>query len=543
MFNLIQESWIPVFHSDRSPTTISPWQVTDYPDNPIISLATPRPDFNGSMAQFLIGLIQTTMPPEDPREWRRKFFSPPSPDELRTAFERYRHVFNLDGEGPRFMQDPVLRDGDSISVNSLFIEMPGENTLRRNADLFLKRGTIQQICFSCAAMALHCLQTNAPTGGKGHRTSIRGGGPLTTLVMGNTLWETVWLNVLISGDFLRYGNSVKTTDPDIFPWMGTSLTEYPVTRNHVHPAHMFWGMPRRIHLNLESLGNGICDVCGNHFPSLIKEYYTAPHGMNYKGGWRHTLTPYSFSESRDEPNPRKGQQGGIAYRHWLGMVQPAVQNKFKYEPSITVQTFIQDRQGSLTDHLGPSTRLWAFGYEMDNMKARGWNEGTMPLIHVNPSIREKYEYSIEQIIRTSEFVAYSIGKSIRRALFHDASKISGDLSFIDTEFWQGTEEVFFLALGQIQKGLENGQSLDEPKTQFLESARRVGFQIFDRYSQANFVGEVNPVRIALARRDLASFTSSSNERIRQHLGLPVRESPTGKTPGKKKTKSGHKSEV
>ncbi|WP_239500552.1 type I-E CRISPR-associated protein Cse1/CasA, partial [Streptococcus pneumoniae] len=65
------------------------------------------------------------------------------------------------------------------------------------------------------------LQTYAPSGGAGHRTSLRGGGPLTTLLAPArkgravaTLWDRVWTNV-------------PDADPDagaadparIFPWL------------------------------------------------------------------------------------------------------------------------------------------------------------------------------------------------------------------------------------------------------------------------------------------------------------------------------------
>jgi|GEM_PF-2865700 len=64
VFNLINEKWIPVRRLDGKREIIAPWQVTDnIGSNPIVSLDANRPDFNGALIQFLIGLVQTTMAP------------------------------------------------------------------------------------------------------------------------------------------------------------------------------------------------------------------------------------------------------------------------------------------------------------------------------------------------------------------------------------------------------------------------------------------------------------------------------------------------
>ena len=38
---------------------------------------------------------------------------------------------------------------------------------------------------------------------------MRGGGPLTTILLGETLWRTVWLNILRQGDFVVLENGIE----------------------------------------------------------------------------------------------------------------------------------------------------------------------------------------------------------------------------------------------------------------------------------------------------------------------------------------------
>ncbi|KUK60681.1 MAG: CRISPR-associated protein, Cse1 family, partial [Methanoculleus marisnigri] len=115
MVNLIDDPWIPVVRRDGARETIAPREITGGAE-PVIRLDAPRPDFNGALIQFLIGLVQTAIPPGDNRDWRRKFKTPPPPDELKRAFAPYAHAFNFDGEGPRFMQDYDLNEGVESSV-------------------------------------------------------------------------------------------------------------------------------------------------------------------------------------------------------------------------------------------------------------------------------------------------------------------------------------------------------------------------------------------------------------------------------------------
>jgi len=536
LFNLLHEKWIPVRRASGTPEIISAHEmVADYASNPALSLDAPRPDFNGALYQFLIGLVQTSYPPADERQWQKKFRTPPAPEELATALDRYAAAFDLDGNGPRFMQDPDLvhEKSERNAVDHLLMDMPGEQTLDKNTDHFLKRETVNQVCRSCSAMALHTLQTNAPSGGRGHRTSLRGGGPLTTLVMGRTLWETVWLNVLTSDSFNHFGNAGKKTESDIFPWLGhtrTSARNEETTSQHVHPAQMFWGTPRRIRLSFEKSENPIrCDLCGCITTEFVSEYDTKSYGVNYKGGWKHTLSPYYTPEKTGEPLPVHLNQSGISYRNWLGLVQSDAGKNSKNEPAAVVHLFRQVRVGDLSGTSRIPFRLFAFGYDMENMKARGWYEGTMPLIHIPDKIRPTYETVISQMIKTANQIGSNARISIKKALFNSGAEVRGDLSFIDTEFWQDTEPEFYRVTEDLKAVLEQGGPTDDLKRRWLSALTREGEALFDRYAQSNTIALADPKRIALARRDFLRFSSQYNKIIQQTLDLP--KPPARTVPG------------
>jgi len=520
MVNLIQEEWIPVIRNDGTRVSIAPWQITEDYENPIKHLAALRADFNGALVQFLIGLVQTALPPSNDREWFRRFESPPEPEELRKRFIAYGHAFELDGDGPRFLQDFDLPEQkEHPGISQLLIEMPGEKTVDDNTDHFIKRGTVQKICQHCCAMALYTLQTNAPGGGQGHRTSLRGGGPLTTVVMGRTLWETIWLNVIPSGAFARYGNADLQGEADIFPWLGptrTSDNNEPTTPQDAHPAQMFWGMPRRIRIDQDNLTEGTCDLCGCACTHLVQTYQTKNHGVNYEGNWRHTLTAYAINK-KGEFISQKGQPRGISYRNWLGLVQNETGSNTETEPAVVVHAFRYDRQPDLPD---VPFRLWAFGYDMDNMKARCWYEGAMPLIKVDPSIRADYEAVTGQLIKTASFVADSTRKAIIKALFSEKADVKGDISVIDSRFWKDTESEFYKVLYNLKEAMENGKEILDLKRKWLDTIRKEAERLFDDYSQSAMIGIADPKRITVARRELRNFTSPTATKIWKTLDLP-----------------------
>jgi CRISPR system Cascade subunit CasA len=295
--NLIYDAWLPIRRKSGEEARIAPWEMTArYGDDPIMALAAPRPDFNGALIQFLIGLLQTTCAPESPRAWREWLRNPPTPEELRVKFHPVAYAFELDSEGPRFMQDAKLKlEGvkEATPIGALLIDIPGENAIQKNTDHFIKRGGAEKLCPTCTATALFTLQTNAPSGGQGHRTGLRGGGPLTTLIMEDMLWQTAWLNVLENATFLAHSGEPGKTEPSYrFPWLApTRMSEKGSTTEKttpldVHPAQLFWAMPRRIWLSNESTTLSMqCDICGR---AETKLYHRVPHACG------------------DEPNPQEG---------------------------------------------------------------------------------------------------------------------------------------------------------------------------------------------------------------------------------------------
>ncbi|MEN9867541.1 MAG: hypothetical protein RL748_3131, partial [Pseudomonadota bacterium] len=88
--NLFQEAWLPVRKRNGERCWIAPHQLVE-PD--IIAFDANRPDFNGALAQFAIGLLQTASPVDSPIEWRKLFQLPPDSATLAAWFAPLEKAF------------------------------------------------------------------------------------------------------------------------------------------------------------------------------------------------------------------------------------------------------------------------------------------------------------------------------------------------------------------------------------------------------------------------------------------------------------------
>ncbi|MFN3881650.1 MAG: type I-E CRISPR-associated protein Cse1/CasA [Nitrincola lacisaponensis] len=508
--NLLFDAWLPVRYSDGGRHIVS---FDKLRDADILDFDFPRADFQGAAYQFAIGVLQTLLAPEDEDAWGDYYDQPPTSEELLSQLEKARHAFNMftdASDSPLFMQDfDLLAEVEASPFSGLLIEAPGGNTLKHNTDHFIKRGLCDTASLPMAAIALFTLQINAPSGGQGHRTGLRGGGPLTTLVLPNeasaSLWQKLWLNVL-SRELFTYD------DPDlhsatVFPWLAPTRqskgngTE--VYAKDVHPLHMYWAMPRRIRLVVEQ-GQATCDLSGLPCDVFVREYRTQNYGYNYSGEWWHPLTHYRKNPKKpDEDNlSTKGQPGGITYKQWhsLSFLDP-VEGSI---PARVVSAYGEERYDLIQ---GPQyQRLWSFGYDMDNMKARGWYSTELPLFVLPQRKRDQLLKHIKTAQQLASESLWMCRTEIKSAWFEKPGDAKGDFSFIDLQFWQRTESAFFETVSVLLAAEDSDIPLTPAQAQrWLLALRGTALDLFDELVLSAADDHKHMPRFIKARRALTGW--------------------------------------
>lgn len=494
MFSLIADPWLPVIDRSGRRRKISPEQLFD---NEIVELTWPRADFQGAAYQLLIGLLQTLVPPQDEEEWDEIWEQGIEPLRWQEVVKRITEAFKFSPQKPAFLQDFAALTVESSAISGLLVDAPGGNTLKLNKDHFIKRSAYQKFCPHCTAMALYTVQTNSPAAGVGYRTSMRGGGPMTTLLVpkkpDEALWRKLWLNVTPSREIWQ-----KEQLPLIFPWLApTRSSETPkniVTPENAHPLQAWWGMPRRIEIDFSQTVAGECDLCGETHPHLLTHIRSKNYGVQYDT-WMHPVTPYR--RATKDPSapmiPLKGQPGGLAYKDWLGLVVDA---EDKLNSTFPAKVVAMNPRPKLTN-------LWCFGYDMDNAKARCWYEHRLPLSTLPKAHQDELKNLLQQALELAASSLPLLRYALKEAWFATPKEAKGDFSFVDTAFWQQTEADFsalWQTLNQFPSA-ELPQARDALRLWHI-AVRDYLFNTFDKQVLTNPDEVADLARILKARRAL-----------------------------------------
>ncbi|WP_375508956.1 type I-E CRISPR-associated protein Cse1/CasA [uncultured Caballeronia sp.] len=534
-FSLLTEPWLPARHASGLFRFIRPYEITQTVDHdPIVALDWPRPDFRLASLEFLIGLLATACPPSNNDDgWLTWWKTPPTPETLQAAFEPIAHAFVLDGDGPRFMQDLEDFGGETNRIETLLINAPGGQTLKKNADHFVKRACVTTMSRAAAAMALFTLQSFAPAGGAGNRVGLRGGGPLTTLAVPQCscvlpLWRLLWANVPVG--------EVPSRDelPKVFPWLvPTRISEIgqPTTSKDVHDLQAYWATARRIRLEFSENPAVACDILGTTDSMAVLGWRQRPYGTNY-GKWQHPLSPYYRQKPTDEWLPVHAQPGGIGYRHWVGFLFDDANDLVTRQAAGTIITFRRNRLFQITH--GAERANWcllAAGYDMDNMKARSFVESEMPVVEpTNSEHAGDFVFLLRQLIAGASEVASLLGRAVRRALFSEGSKVSFDavlFNTIRTHFWDGTEAAFLSHVGDAASDTVDAEAV---RRSWLRDLSRSARDLFAETAPIDATGaDRRPDRIAAAAKSLDLALKGFGKEgaaLFEKLGLPLLEKAT-----------------
>jgi CRISPR system Cascade subunit CasA len=503
VMNLLRDQWLPVRRRDGGVNIIRPAEITsDIEANPIVAVDWPRPDLRIAALEFLIGLVATACPPlpGDDEAWIEGWEAPPTPDALDNFFAPLERAFDLDGLGPRFLQDFDDLPGESDSPETLLIEAPGDNTRRKNTALLVKPDRVKRLARPAAAMSLFTLQCYAPSGGRGNLTSLRGGGPLTTLVLPDIdpypLWHLIWANVPV-------GKPPEPAEmPQVFPWLAPTRTaDRPTTPREAHPLQAFWGMPRRIRLVFEQNPAALeCDLTGAVDSVVVTGWLQRPNGVKYVA-WDHPLSP-SYRDAKGGGSlPMHPQPGGIGYRHWVGIALGDAAGTRRAAPCVAGWYV---RSQNIPNFSGKDSRLLAAGFDMDNMKARSFVESEMPLFPADAEGTQALAAVASRLVEAAETAAQALRFAVRDARYsRDTKTDSAPLAAVYEGFWAATHDVFFTLLRRTSpEDWETRLAAVAPR--WRDALRAAALRIFDEAAPLDpSAASFDPSRIVAARRNLA----------------------------------------
>ncbi len=527
--NMLTDPVFPVATRSRARRWVRFVDLLDEGGDCPVGFGWSRGDLNIASYELAIGLLALIHRPAEPEEWRAIWAGCGDAD-VQARIAELAPAFSLfgdgEGNGPRFCQDFEPLAGEPNAVEALFIDTPGANGQKKNTDLMTHRGRFPALGLRTAAMALYALQQFAPPGGAGIRTGMRGGGPMTTLVLLRAqdetdapLFRTLIANLpLVCADEWLEDEALDRALPWLTPTRTSEGKDAPTISAAdpaVHRLQAFFGMPRRI--RLVAGGEGRCPVSGEIEP-LVSGFVQRPSGMNY-GVWRHPLTPYRQSKD-DAPYSVKPKPGRFGYRDWVGITVGRAEVADKAFPAEAVKAV--EARGAAHRQYRPS--LLAAGWAMNNMEAERFLEVLQPvhLVSDDPARAEELRQTAQRHADAADAVARLLRGALNDALFDGQAKStdSGVFTEATEALYEQTENRFHAGLERIAHA--DAESAPEAARLWLVVLRRSAIALYDEHV-TKLLGE--RLDAGFAERATTAYgrlsgALSDKGKLAQQMGVP-----------------------
>lgn len=255
-------------------------------------LCLPRDDMELAALQLLICMTQVFFPPQNTAALKQRIVALLPVDEFESGCAPYREWFRVDHPDFPFMQ----RKGAKVEtpMDKLLAGLTGA----QNCCFVNEPNLAAQLCGGCTAIALFNLASCSPSFGGGFKLGLRQGAAITTLLSGDDLRQTIWLNI-ISEDrqesFLSWHSATKDQRPtwvDPIPSTKIPVSEIGLLRG------LFW-QPAHVELK-EHEGHGICSCCGFESDITYKRFYKDKFSsFDVDGTWSHPHSPAIMTINRD----------------------------------------------------------------------------------------------------------------------------------------------------------------------------------------------------------------------------------------------------
>jgi len=289
--NLLNDPWIPV----RADNGMGKFRLLTLEEllcsDENLWVSIPRDDLELACIQLLVCMVQTMFMPENDaklREWLRR---PLDSRELADGARPCREWFELDHPTYPFMQTKGVK-GAETTLQKLLPGMPEKTSTSDSAHCFFNETSeVEFICGPIAAIALFNQASNSPSfgGGKqgGFKGSLRGNAPITTLVKGRNLRETIWRNIVtlprIRDRLSGYAYDLSKDRPT---WVDPIREKQVI---HAHEIGLVRGLlwqPARVEL-VKAPQPRQCDVLGDVFGVVYSGFRKEQFGFTVKETWPH----------------------------------------------------------------------------------------------------------------------------------------------------------------------------------------------------------------------------------------------------------------
>jgi CRISPR system Cascade subunit CasA len=289
--NLLTDAWIPIHQQSRyEKITLQQLLCGEKTGE----LCLPRDDMELACLQLLCAMTQVLFTPKDKKELGRLIQQPLPQESYIKAREGKLDWFDLNHLKTPFMQIRGVKSTQPTGMDKLLAGV-ADGT---NKTFVNPKGLGEALCGGCAGIALFNAANNSPSMGGGFKGSLRGSTPITILIKGKELRQTVWLNVL-----------TEETMEDVMPWYSDTKHQLPNYLDTIKAdakiqataiglnRGLLW-QPAHFEL-LSPLTTERCSCCGCVEP-VYNGFNKAKFSYTVEGVWPHPLSSRMFTVKKGE---------------------------------------------------------------------------------------------------------------------------------------------------------------------------------------------------------------------------------------------------
>jgi CRISPR system Cascade subunit CasA len=294
--NLLTDQWIPVRPVAHSgpPEKISLRRLLCQEEKWEVCL--PRDDMELAAVQLIVCLGQTLFTPKDAAELKQRVAKPLSEVEYDAVFMKpYCDWFRLDHPQFPFMQVRGLVASDITPMDKLLAGLTGAT----NSCFVNEPGLGERLCGGCSAIALFNQASCTPSFGGGFKASLRGSTPITTLIQGTHLRQTLWLNVLSEESLTEFLPTLthEETASSKPTWAEPIRAGESIAVQRIGLLRGLLWQPAHVEL-LAANEAASCSCCGFWSGNTFTGFKKAKFNYNLAGTWPHPHSPRIMSAKK-----------------------------------------------------------------------------------------------------------------------------------------------------------------------------------------------------------------------------------------------------
>lgn len=249
-------------------------------------LSLPRDDMEVAALQLLICVAQTLIIPKTADDLRRYIAKPLSNTEYDKAIQLYQDWFQLDHPKFPFMQVKGVAAKDPTPMDKLLAGVTGST----NCCFVNPAGLADGLCPGCAVIVLFNQASCAPSFGGGFKAGLRGNSPVTTLIQGDHLRRTIWLNVLSEESLIKNIPWHKETAMQKPTWIEPIQSNDSIAIEKIGFLRGLLWQPDHVELQAPVDAEG-CSCCGMQTDKVYRTFNKAKFKYTIKGTWPHPHSP------------------------------------------------------------------------------------------------------------------------------------------------------------------------------------------------------------------------------------------------------------